>query len=850
MDNNNFIKLYSSKYINFTIIDNNEYLNTVDIIISGYNIKENKYILINQNYKEFGLIALDALKLQEYFIINEVNNTSDLWNYKIHFLNEIKRIKSIDFLININTLYNKLLSNTLRQCDIDAITFGTNLNRQFLNFRIHDTWKEPQIKHINNDNKQPYMNGIKLYSYQLRTLQWLKHIESTIYKEGIKYSSVIPLNELLNVDKFNNYYFDYINQEIITNENITKKLTFKGGILADEMGLGKTITTISLIIDKPRNDLNINLKKLNEINIELNQNEKIKIKANLIICPSHLAKQWYSEIIRCNPLMKVLLITTKPQHENITYKDILEANVVIVSFQFLSNIQYYPSINYKKITMSQLYNNFNERIYLLNTTLKNILNDKNKLLTLKQPILEHFEWYRIIVDEAHEIFSTSIWNRNHIDSFLNNLLLVIDCVFKWYISGTPFTNEDGFRSVMQFLEMKSYSKQNIIIRGKNEVITKCLDFKNLIERGMNEQTLYNDIMKQLYCRNTKANIGDEWNVPSIIEETIFMNLTNIEKGIYEQGKHYGSIYLRQICCHPNISEKSIEALGCEELSLEDVRLKLIDYKKSLITDNLNKISALDINKDEHNYDNKRKQLISKNKDLEYEIRFFTNLDPIVPKLPEDSCPICMSEFDNVVVTDCGHYYCKECILNALNMSKKTCPMCRQSLSMKNIYSIKKSEDTAVDYLTFKYGSKMGKLISICKQILNDETARIIIFSQWERLLLNIGKTLKENNINNVNCRGNINVKNATIKTFKEGIHSGIETKVIMLSLENSASGTNLTEATHIILIDPVDGTKEEIKAIENQAIGRAARIGQKRQVKVIRLITKNTIEEEIYKKSL
>jgi hypothetical protein len=227
MDNNNFIKLYSSKYINFTIIDNNEYLNTVDIIISGYNIKENKYILINQNYKEFGLIALDALKLQEYFIINEVNNTSDLWNYKIHFLNEIKRIKSIDFLININTLYNKLLSNTLRQCDIDAITFGTNLNRQFLNFRIHDTWKEPQIKHINNDNKQPYMNGIKLYSYQLRTLQWLKHIESTIYKEGIKYSSVIPLNELLNVDKFNNYYFDYINQEIITNENITKKLTFK-----------------------------------------------------------------------------------------------------------------------------------------------------------------------------------------------------------------------------------------------------------------------------------------------------------------------------------------------------------------------------------------------------------------------------------------------------------------------------------------------------------------------------------------------------------------------------------------------------------------------------------------------
>ena len=32
----------------------------------------------------------------------------------------------------------------------------------------------------------------------------------------------------------------------------------------------------------------------------------------------------------------------------------------------------------------------------------------------------------------------------------------------------------------------------------------------------------------------------------------------------------------------------------------------------------------------------------------------------------------------------------------------------------------------------------------------------------------------------------------------------------MLSLENAASGTNLTEATHIIFTDPIEGRLEEV----------------------------------------
>ena len=72
----------------------------------------------------------------------------------------------------------------------------------------------------------------------------------------------------------------------------------------------------------------------------------------------------------------------------------------------------------------------------------------------------------------------------------------------------------------------------------------------------------------------------------------------------------------------------------------------------------------------------------------------------------------------------------------------------------------------------------------------------------------------------------------------------------MLSTEHAASGTNLTEATHIIFMEPHEGVYGAVKSMEDQAIGRAVRLGQKNQVNVYRLITKDTIEENIINKYL
>jgi SNF2 family DNA or RNA helicase len=853
------ITIYTNQNLRFTIINRSECDNAKQMFVSIANVRDRVYNVVNQDFKECGTIPCDNLTAQEFIIINEVNdNNSNMWDYELVFDNARKVVKQINYNVDVKKFMKNI--SKLRSIEIDLITYGIIKNfKKFKPLDIKDSWKKAHIRHINNDSVQPYLNDIKLYTYQLRTLQWLKNVEETVCANGIDYTSVVSLNELYNTEALDNYYFDYVNHEILHINDIVKKVHFKGGLLADEMGLGKTITMISLTIDKPRHTNYITFDKntkQTKIQVDFTPNTKIITKANLIVCPSHLAKQWQSEALRCNPKMKIIMLLTKPNHESVTYQDILESDLVITTFQFLTNVQHYPTIGFQKLTPSQLSTLFNERLSALDRVMdlfvgQMSLGNQHNILEKTQPILEHFEWHRLIVDEAHELFGLANWSKSHHDQFLSMLLQEVQSEYRWYISGTPFTSEHGFRSVMEYLGLKSCYKYKFQIKNQSKEIIKTLNFKQLIERGMNEQSLYEDIMKQLFCRNTKESIGNEWDIPAVVEETIKLDLTTIERGMYEQGKHNGPQYLRQICCHPNISDQDVQALGAEELSLEDVRLKLIDHKKGLISENEGKIKALDQNKaNEYNYEYRRKQLVNKVKELEYEIKFFTGIDPVVPNLPEDSCPICMGDFENVVVTDCGHYFCKECIMNALNVSKKMCPMCRAPLTMKDIYSMKKTETGQIDYMTFKYGSKMGKLISMCKQIFNDPNARIIIFSQWERLLLSIGRTLKENNINNVYCKGNVHQRNSTIKAFKDGVRDGKETKVIMLSLEHSASGTNLTEATHIIMMDPVDGTKEEIKAIEGQAIGRAARMGQKKQVKVIRLITKNTIEEEIYSKSL
>jgi SNF2 family DNA or RNA helicase len=160
------------------------------------------------------------------------------------------------------------------------------------------------------------------------------------------------------------------------------------------------------------------------------------------------------------------------------------------------------------------------------------------------------------------------------------------------------------------------------------------------------------------------------------------------------------------------------------------------------------------------------------------------------------------------------------------------------------YEIKKkkintTDDKNKEYLINEFGTKLANLICYLKS----SDKHTILFSQWDSLLKKVGQVMSHNGIRNVFCRGNVYQRDKAIREFNQDD----KIKVIMLSSESAASGTNLTKASQVILLDPVYGSYEYRKNTEWQAVGRAHRLGQQHHVKVIRFIIKDTVEEEIYK---
>jgi SNF2 family DNA or RNA helicase len=142
----------------------------------------------------------------------------------------------------------------------------------------------------------------------------------------------------------------------------------------------------------------------------------------------------------------------------------------------------------------------------------------------------------------------------------------------------------------------------------------------------------------------------------------------------------------------------------------------------------------------------------------------------------------------------------------------------------------------------EYGTKCAKLIQWLLDCLAEQaTNRFILFSKYNDYLNKVSARLRNAGIENVVISGNVINKSKALKQFREE-----DVKVVLLSLERSASGMNLIEANYVVLLDPMDGTVEEARAYEIQALGRAHRQGQEQKVTLVRFVIQDSVEEELY----
>lgn len=517
-------------------------------------------------------------------------------------------------------------------------------------------------------------------------------------------------------------------------------------------------------------------------------------------------------------------------------------------------------------------------------------------------IIEDISYDRIIIDEFHELFSYNM-NKNSIESLLLHDIIKKDIKYKWLISATPIINKNNvynsYNIILNYLSCGNYKKDNITEKLGNEEykwikenIFRCnkkdkihdIKIPNFEEENIfisltkTERMIY-DYIKKNDPNNIKRLMQICTHILVSSEESNILNF-DMSQGIILSLNSINNIMTNDLKNKRNDLNKQINKSDIDIKTFDDICNKIKDYfiLNNIVISNIEEINLEDnidilneIN-NESNLDNYDIEEIKKQykrykskiynrkktiKTLENRIKTY-NEDILkfennyINDLLKEPCGICSDKIEDGILTECNHIFCYNCIDTLLNIYEQDkCPYCRKIIKKNKIkklnINILKDEDKHIDDNdNNKYGSKMNYLIKNINKIIKERPDnKIILFSQWNSMLKLVGIVLNEYNIKYLECKGNIHMISKTIRKFKNDNNI----KIILLSSENCVSGNNLTEASHIIMLDTMNSDKKKAHAIEHQAIGRAVRIGQKRKVKIQRLITIDTIEYEYFNKN-
>ncbi|KAF9976708.1 hypothetical protein BGZ73_008015 [Actinomortierella ambigua] len=604
----------------------------------------------------------------------------------------------------------------------------------------------------------------------------------------------------------------------------------KGGILADDMGLGKTVQSIALMVSR-RGEPPKELKVWDNSRVYYAPPPPatlIKTKATLIVAPTALVYQWENEInAKTTPgLLNVYVHYLRRKSDNL--QEIARSDVIITSYGSVAAEMGYTDVTGRK--------------------------DRRAI----GPLFK-LQFHRIILDEAH-----LIKNRTTKAAIACTAL---QATYRWCLTGTPFQNKiTELFSLIQFLRIRPYDEYTKFARDISNPIQRLKTDQAAETERVSAMHRLQALMKAICLRRSKKDQVDGKPILSLPPRHV--NMTNVtfspdEAAFYHAletrtvdrfnayvkagtvMKNYTNVLLlllrlRQACCHPHLIKDFLKA--------DDADADQGGSTKAKLDKLLDKLSQTIIN------------------------RLLKDVD-----LDSPECPICMDVGEqSVLLSKCGHIYCKTCIATHLERHEpedRKCPECRGLTKLEEIIPVKefvhryrpapppaleedpKGKGKAVEWGeggnddlpevpaamdAWMSSAKIDKMVEIVNQVIA-KREKVIVFSQFTTLLTLIERPLADSNIPYLRYDGTINPdqRNKIIQDFMDPTK---DYPVILISLKCGSLGLNLVAANHVIMMDPWWNP-----AIENQAIDRAHRIGQTRSVHVYRLAVPNSVEDRIYR---
>ncbi|UKJ07757.1 DEAD/DEAH box helicase [Solitalea lacus] len=213
-------------------------------------------------------------------------------------------------------------------------------------------------------------------------------------------------------------------------------------------------------------------------------------------------------------------------------------------------------------------------------------------------------------------------------------------------------------------------------------------------------------------------------------------------------------------------------------------------------------------------------------------------DQVAKELPDKTEQIfyCgMSEEQEKVYEETKSFYRNELLrlITESGVAKSQIPVLQGLTRLRQIANHPKLVDESYKFDSWKF--------SLVIELLQNTLTRghkVLVFSQFVKHLQLLRNVLDGLNINYAYLDGATQNRSANIKAFKEND----DIQLFLISIKAGGTGLNLIEADYVFLLDPWWNP-----AVEQQAIDRAHRIGQTKNVFIYKFITKNSVEEKILK---
>ncbi|CAI0559180.1 unnamed protein product [Linum tenue] len=439
---------------------------------------------------------------------------------------------------------------------------------------------------------------------------------------------------------------------------------------------------------------------------------------------------------------------------------------------------------------------------------------------LEASIFHKVEWFRVVLDEAHAIKSPK--SQGAQASFQ------LSSQYRWCLTGTPLQNNlEDIYSLLCFLHVQPWSNWS----WWNKLIHK--PYENGDPRALK---LIKAILRPLMLRRTKETKDNYGRPILVLPPTDIQVLTceqsEAERDLYEALFRRSKDQFDSLVAEGQVLQKYASVL---ELLL---RLRQCCNHPFLVMSRADLQKYWDLNK-------LAKRFFDTNEDsassTEATAATQANSEEAVEGMRKDTeCPICLESADDPVFTPCKHRMCRECLLTSWKThTEGPCPLCRTLVSEYELRACPSGTKFKIDiHNNWKGSSKITKLLDCLDRIDAYSGEKSIIFSQWTSFLDLLEIPLKEKGVQFLRFDGRLSQKHRE-RVLKEFNESNVK-RVLLMSLRTGGVGLNLTAASNVFIMDPWWNP-----AVEEQAIMRIHRIGQKRTVRVRRFIVKGTVEERM-----